>query len=410
MCSYSKVKEACMFMNLKDKLFHLVEDQEQEMIQIRRHLHQHPELSFQESNTAEYIKNFYHNKDVSLTQPISDAHAIVVEIKGDKPGKTIALRADFDALPISEETEVPFKSQNEGVMHACGHDAHTAYLLGVANALIEVKEDLSGTVKIIHQHAEELPPGGAQQILASGALADVDEIYGIHIVPAVEPDTIAYNKNNAFAGSSTFTLTIKGLGGHAASPHKTHDALIAGTQFVNAIQTIVSRRIDPLDTGVITIGAFDAPGTANVIQDTVTIKGTARYLNDDLEQFMYQEIEKIAQSVALGFDVTYDLDYQFGYPVLYNHPTQTDNAAKVLTQSKGDYFQHLIEIPQVTGSEDFAYYLQQIPGTFYFIGSKPYNVDTPYMNHHPKFEVNEDCLLVAAKSLIDITLDRLQNA
>ncbi len=399
-----------MFMNLKDKLFQILEDQEQEMIQIRRYLHQYPELSFQESNTAEYIKSFYQNKDVSLTQPVSDAHAIIVEIKGGQPGKTIGLRADFDALPISEETEVPFKSQNEGVMHACGHDAHTAYLLGVANALIEVKEELSGTIKIIHQHAEELPPGGAQQILATGALTDVDEIYGIHIVPAVEPDTIAYNKNNAFAGSSTFTLTIKGLGGHADSPHKTHDALIAGTQFVNAIQTIVSRRIDPLDTGVITIGAFDAPGTANVIQVTVTIKGTARYLNDDLEQFMYQEIEKIAQSVALGFDVTYDLDYQFGYPVLYNHPTQTDNAAKVLTQSKGDYFQHLIEIPQVTGSEDFAYYLQQIPGTFYFIGSKPYTVDTPYMNHHPKFDVNEDCLLVAAKSLIDITLDRLQNA
>lgn len=165
-----------MFMNLKDKLFQILEDQEQEMIQIRRYLHQYPELSFQESNTAEYIKSFYQNKDVSLTQPVSDAHAIIVEIKGGQPGKTIGLRADFDALPISEETEVPFKSQNEGVMHACGHDAHTAYLLGVANALIEVKEELSGTIKIIHQHAEELPPGGAQQILATGALTDVDEI------------------------------------------------------------------------------------------------------------------------------------------------------------------------------------------------------------------------------------------
>lgn len=160
--------------------------------------------------------------------------------------------------------------------------------------------------------------------------------------------------------------------------------------------------------GVVTIGAFEAPGASNVIQDSVTIKGTARYLDAELEQFMYQEIDKIAQSVALGFDVTYDLDYTFGYPVLYNHPTETDNVARVLSESKGDYFQHLMEIPPVTGSEDFAYYLQKIPGTFYIVGSKPYDVEDPYMNHHPKFDVNEDCLLVAAKSLTDIALDRLQ--
>jgi amidohydrolase len=397
-----------MFMSLKEQLFQILETKEQEMIEHRRHLHRHPELSFEEENTAKYIKSFYEGKDVTLTQPVQDAHAIIVEIDSGKPGKTIGLRADFDALPINEETDVPFKSENEGVMHACGHDAHTAYLLGVADALIEVKDQLTGKIKIIHQHAEEQPPGGAQQIIESGALDDLDEVYGIHIVPAVTPDTILYNKNNAFSGSSTFTLKINGLGGHASSPHKTHDAIVAGTNFVNSIQTIVSRRIDPLQMGVVTIGAFEAPGASNVIQDSVTIKGTARYLDAELEQFMYQEIDKIAQSVALGFDVTYDLDYTFGYPVLYNHPTETDNVARVLSESKGDYFQHLMEIPPVTGSEDFAYYLQKIPGTFYIVGSKPYDVEDPYMNHHPKFDVNEDCLLVAAKSLTDIALDRLQ--
>ncbi|MCJ0921798.1 M20 metallopeptidase family protein [Mammaliicoccus sciuri] len=394
--------------NLKEKLFNLIEKKESDMIDIRRHLHQHPELSFEEAQTAEYIKSFYEGKDVKVTQPLEKEHAIIVEIKGGQEGRTIGLRADFDALPITEETDVPFKSQNEGVMHACGHDAHTAYLMGLADALIEIKEELPGTVKIIHQHAEEKPPGGAKALVESGALDDLDEVYGIHIVPVAGPEFIGYNKGPSFSGSSTFKLTINGLGGHAASPHKTHDALIAGTNFVNAIQTIVSRRIDPLDMGVVTIGAFEAPGGYNVIQDKVTIKGTARYLNPELEETMYQEIKKIADSVAVGFDIEYDLDYQFGYPVLYNHPEQTDKVAEILSNSKGDYFQQLVEIPQVTGSEDFAYYLQKIPGSFYIVGSKPEGVTEPYMNHHPKFDVNEDCLQVAAKSLGEITLNRLE--
>ncbi|MFI3545027.1 amidohydrolase [Mammaliicoccus sciuri] len=394
--------------NLKEKLFNLIEKKESAMIDIRRHLHQHPELSFEETQTAEYIKSFYEGKDVKVTQPLEKEHAIIVEIKGGQEGRTIGLRADFDALPITEETDVPFKSQNEGVMHACGHDAHTAYLMGLADALIEIKEELPGTVKIIHQHAEEKPPGSAKALVESGALDDLDEVYGIHIVPVAGPEFIGYNKGPSFSGSSTFKLTINGLGGHAASPHKTHDALVAGTNFVNAIQTIVSRRIDPLDMGVVTIGAFEAPGGYNVIQDKVTIKGTARYLNPELEETMYQEIKKIADSVAVGFDIEYDLDYQFGYPVLYNHPEQTDKVAEILSNSKGDYFQQLVEIPQVTGSEDFAYYLQKIPGSFYIVGSKPEGVTEPYMNHHPKFDVNEDCLQVAAKSLGEITLNRLE--
>ena len=394
--------------NLKEKFFNLIEKKESDMIDIRRHLHQHPELSFEEAQTAEYIKSFYEGKDVKVTQPLEKEHAIIVEIKGGQEGRTIGLRADFDALPITEETDVPFKSQNEGVMHACGHDAHTAYLMGLADALIEIKEELPGTVKIIHQHAEEKPPGGAKALVESGALDDLDEVYGIHIVPVAGPEFIGYNKGPSFSGSSTFKLTINGLGGHAASPHKTHDALVAGTNFVNAIQTIVSRRIDPLDMGVVTIGAFEAPGGYNVIQDKVTIKGTARYLTPELEETMYQEIKKIADSVAVGFDIEYDLDYQFGYPVLYNHPEQTDKVAEILSNSKGDYFQQLVEIPQVTGSEDFAYYLQKIPGSFYIVGSKPEGVTEPYMNHHPKFEVNEDCLQVAAKSLGEITLNRLE--
>nr|WP_263314059.1 amidohydrolase [Mammaliicoccus sp. Marseille-Q6498] len=394
--------------NLKEKLFNLIEQKEDQMIEIRRHLHQHPELSFEETQTADYIQSFYKDKDVKVSKPLDGEHAIIVEITGGKKGRTIGLRADFDALPIIEETDVPFKSENEGVMHACGHDVHTAYLMGLADSLIELKEELPGTIKIIHQHAEEKPPGGAKSIVESGVLDDLDEVYGIHIVPVAGPEFIGYNKGPSFSGSSTFKLTINGLGGHAASPHKTHDALVAGTNFVNAIQTVVSRRIDPLDMGVVTIGAFEAPGGYNIIQDSVTIKGTARYLNPELEETMYQEIKKIADSVAIGFDVECDLDYNYGYPVLYNHPEQTEKVAEILSESKGDYFEQLVEIPQVTGSEDFAYYLQKFPGSFYIVGSKPEGMTEPYMNHHPKFDVNEKCMVVSAKSLGEITLNRLE--
>lgn len=176
-----------MFMNVKESLFEKLEAKKEEMVQHRRYLHQHPELSFQETETAAYIQDFYKNKDVTITQPVEGSNAIIVEITGQYLGKTIGLRADFDALPIEEEADVPFKSLNQGVMHACGHDAHTAYLLGLADALIDIKDQLSGTIKIIHQHAEEMPPGGAQQIMASGALNDVDEIYGIHVVPVAGP-------------------------------------------------------------------------------------------------------------------------------------------------------------------------------------------------------------------------------
>ena len=224
-----------MFMNLKDKLFHLVEDQEQEMIQIRRHLHQHPELSFQESNTAEYIKNFYHNKDVSLTQPISDAHAIVVEIKGDKPGKTIALRADFDALPISEETEVPFKSQNEGVMHACGHDGHTAILLGVAEIVNEHRHLLKGNVVFIFQYGEEIMPGGSQEMIDDGCLQDVDKIYGTHLWSGYPSGTIYSRPGAIMASPDEFSITIKGSGGHGAKPHETIDPIVIMAESVRVI-------------------------------------------------------------------------------------------------------------------------------------------------------------------------------
>lgn len=221
---------------MRQKLMDMLESRQEEIIQIRRHLHKHPELSFQEKQTSQYILDFYQGKDVEIESNVGNGYGIVVTIRGGKPGKTIALRADFDALPITEETDLPFKSQNEGVMHACGHDGHTAYLLVLADCFIELKRDLPGTIKIIHQHAEEVPPGGAKSILESGALDDVAHIFGIHLLPTDPVGVVGYRKGYAMAGRSYMKVGIQGVGGHGSSPHKANDAIVAGAFFVTAAQ------------------------------------------------------------------------------------------------------------------------------------------------------------------------------
>src|SRR5690625_2897832 len=242
------------------KLIAMLEERKSEMIEIRRHLHQHPELSFQEKNTARYIENFYQGKDVGIETNVGNGYGIVVTIKGGQAGKTVALRADFDALPIQEEADVPFKSQNDGVMHACGHDDHTAYLLVLADCLIELKDEIKGTIKIIHQHAEEVPPGGAKSIVDSGKVDDLDAVFGIHVLPMAPAGTVGYHSGYAFNGRTYFKLTIQGKGGHGSSPHKANDAIVAGSYFVTAVQTVASRRVNPISSGVVTVGSFDGKG------------------------------------------------------------------------------------------------------------------------------------------------------
>ncbi|MBO1198700.1 amidohydrolase [Staphylococcus simiae] len=392
--------------NLRETVFKKIEDKQQRIIELRRHLHSHPELSFEEENTSQFIKDFYKDKDVKMHTDLNGQHGLVVEINGGQPGNTIALRADFDALPIKEDTGLEFASQHEGVMHACGHDAHTAYLLGVAEALIEVKEDLPGTVKIIHQHAEEVPPGGAQDILASGVLDDVDEVYGIHFFPNLDVGTIFVHQGEAFAGRSNFDMHIQGKGGHAAMPQNTNDALVAGAYFVTEAQTVVSRRIDPLESAVVSISAFEAPGGYNVIQDNVTLRGTVRYMNEDLKETLYNEINNIAQGLETTFNVKVNLDYKYDYPVLYNNDKQTDAVQQILEQAQGSYVTDVVDLGPITGSEDFAYYLTDKPGTFIVVGAKPVDHEV-YPLHHPKMVLNEDGFQVAAKAIADIALNRL---
>lgn len=383
----------------------MLQERKDEITQIRRHLHEHPELSFHEAETAKFIQDFYKGKDVEVATEVGNGHAVVVTIKGGKPGKTIALRADFDALPIEEQTDLPFKSKNPGVMHACGHDGHTAYLLVLADCLIQLKENIPGTIKIVHQHAEETPPGGAKSVVESGVLDDVDQIFGIHVFPFGESGQVYYHSGFAMAGRTYFKLKIQGVGGHGSSPHMANDAIVAGAYFVTAIQTVVSRRLNPFDTGVITIGSFDGKGSFNVIKDAVELEGDVRYMNTENRDKMDAEIHRIVAGIEAMFGVTVELTYTNDYPPLYNDPAVTEQVVASLQKGLGEYLTGISEYDMLSGSEDFAYYLQKIPGVFFYIGAKPKNTSNAYFNHHPKFDIDEDALLVAAKSVADVVLD-----
>ncbi|MHC5408394.1 amidohydrolase [Listeria seeligeri] len=390
---------------MRTQLMKMLENRKDEIIQIRRHLHENPELSFHEAETAKYIQSFYKGKDVEIATEVGNGHAIVVTIKGGKPGKTIALRADFDALPVTEETELPFKSQNEGVMHACGHDGHTAYLLVLADCLISLKEDIPGTIKIVHQHAEETPPGGAKSVVESGILDDVDQIFGIHVFPFGESGEVYYHSGYSMAGRTYFKLKIQGVGGHGSSPHMANDAIVASAYFVTTVQTIISRRLNPFDTGVVTIGSFDGKGSFNVIKDAVELEGDVRYMTTENRDKIDAEIHRIVAGIEAMFGVTTELTYTNDYPPLYNDPKVTEQAVASLQKGIGEYLTAVSEYDMLSGSEDFAYYLQKIPGVFFYIGAKPKNTEQAYFNHHPKFDIDEDALLVAAKSVAEVVLN-----
>ena len=313
-----------------------------------------------------------------------------------KPGKTVALRADFDALPIQDEKDVPYKSTVPGVMHACGHDGHTATLLVLAKALNELKDELEGTYVFIHQHAEEIAPGGAKPMIENGCLEGVEAIFGTHLWATVPTGTIQYRVGPFMAAADYFEIEVQGQGGHGAQPHKTNDALVAASQLVIALQQIVSRRVNPLHPAVVTVGSFTAGHAFNIIADRAKIVGTIRTFDEEARKLISEEIESITKGITLANHCSYEYQYKPGYPPVVNHEAETKflvEKAKMV-----DEVEHLEEIaPDMTG-EDFAYYLQHVKGTFFFTGAKP-KAEVTYVHHHPKFDIDETAMLIAAKTL-----------
>ncbi|WP_449539315.1 M20 family metallopeptidase [Ferdinandcohnia sp. Marseille-Q9671] len=385
-------------------LFDALDTKYTEMVEIRRYLHQHPEVSFREYKTAEYIANFYKSLGIEVRTNVG-GNGIVAKIQGGKPGQTVAIRADFDALPIQDEKDVPYKSTVPGVMHACGHDGHTATLLVLAKALNEMKEQLTGTVVLIHQHAEEFAPGGAIAMIEDGCLEGVDVIFGTHLWATVPTGTIEYRVGPIMAAADRFEIKIQGSGGHGAHPHTTKDAIVIGSQLVMNLQQIVSRRVDPIESAVVSLGSFVAENPFNVIANTAKLEGTVRTFSEDVRTQIEEEIERIVKGTCIATDSSYSYSFHRGYPAVVNHKNETDILIEAAKQIPS-VLQVKETAPQM-GGEDFAYYLQHVPGTFFFTGAMQLNKEDAYPHHHPKFDIDEKAMLVAAKTLGSATLKYL---
>lgn len=382
------------------KWYEEIEAMYDQMVEWRRHLHENPELSFQEVNTSKMIGDILEGYGIEVRRGVG-GNGVVGKIYGSKPGKTIALRADFDALPIQDEKEVSFKSKVPGVMHACGHDGHTATLLAVAKVLQEHKEELAGNVVLLHQHAEELPPGGAIAMIEDGCLDGVDVVYGAHLASGSPLGDILYGVGPTSASSDGFTLKIQGKGGHGASPHQTTDAVAVGVQIANQLKHIVSRRVNPQNPAVLSIGSFHAGNAGNVIADSAELTGTVRTFDEDVRELIEQEMEQLIKGVCNAFHATYEFEYSRGYPSTINTEEETKILEQCVQSALPDNELVYITKPGM-GGEDFAYYLQNRPGSFFSVGARNEEIDAVYPHHHPKFTFDEQAMLHTAKVFLSI--------
>ncbi|MFI2130256.1 amidohydrolase [Lysinibacillus fusiformis] len=388
-----------------EKLFTLIDENYEEMVGIRRHLHEYPELSFEEVETPAYIAAYHKELGHEVREGVG-GRGVVAVLRGARPGKTVALRADFDALAIQEENDLPYKSKVAGKMHACGHDGHTATLLGLAKAINKMKSEITGNIIFIHQHAEEVAPGGAKPMIEDGCLDGVDVIFGTHLWAPTPIGEILVKDGAIMAAADKVEIAIQGKGGHGAEPHHSIDAVTLASQFVISAQQLISRRIDPLKSAVLTIGHFEAINPFNVIADRVKLAGTIRTFEEDVRTQMEQELEAVLNATCLAFGASYEYRYTRGYPPVYNHQKETEFVAQLASTVPG--VEQVKTCPPFMVGEDFAYYLEKVPGTFFFTGAKSPEWETAYPHHHARFNFDERAMLIAAKTLGKATLEYLK--
>lgn len=367
-----------------------------DLIAIRRHLHQHPELSFQEFETMAFVCKELDKMGIPYEKGIAGT-GVVGLIKGQHPDKNcIAIRGDMDALPIHEQNDVSYKSSNEGVMHACGHDVHTTCLLGAAKILNEIKDQFEGTIKLIFQPGEELSPGGANLMIQAGVLENPkpSAILGLHVYPELPAGIVAFRPGQYMASADEIHITVKGKGGHAALPHKTIDPIVIASHMVIGMQQIVSRKSDPQLPTVLSFGSIRGGNTTNVIPESVILEGTLRTFDETWRQEALRLIKNIATHTAAAFDAEAIIDLPLGYPSLFNNPEVTERS-KALAE---DYLgaENVQDLALRMTAEDFSFYTHHAKGCFFRLGTNTNNKENTTPVHTPNFNVDESAIEVGA--------------
>jgi len=382
---------------------------EKTLVSDRRHLHQNPELSFEEVQTSAFVQERLRDLNIPFTSGIG-GYGVVANLQGHRPGPVVALRADMDALPIQEANEVPYASKVPGVMHACGHDVHTASLLGVAALLRSRTHEFSGTVRFLFQPAEEKLPGGASLMIRDGALANPtpQAIYGQHVMPLLPAGTVGFRSGRYMASADEIRLTIRGKGGHAAMPHLNTDAVLIASHIVVALQQVVSRRANPTLPSVLSFGHIIGEGAYNVLPNDVRLRGTFRTMDEPWRDQAHALIREIASGTASAMGAVCDVEIDRGYPMLFNHPETTALARSTAEAYLGP--QQVVDLDLWMAAEDFAFYAQQIPATFYRLGTRNEAKGWVSSVHTSTFDVDESALPLGAGLMAAIALEQLAAA
>jgi len=375
-------------------------DLTKDLVHWRRDFHRHPEIAFEEKRTGGKIARYLEEIGIPVTRPAATGVRGVLE--GLPGGKTVALRADMDALPLTEEGERDYISRNPGAAHACGHDGHMAVLMGAAELLRRRRAEFKGTVVFLFQPSEERSPGGAVRMVKEGVLEGVDAVFGLHFWQPMATGKVGIVKGPMMAQTDDFRITIRGRGGHGAMPHQAVDTILAAAQTIVNMQSVISRSVDPLKPAVLSFGTINGGTVYNIIPAEVSLSGTVRTLEPEVKELIETRLRAVAAETAQTFGAEVSVDYIPGFPPVVNHPRMVDLVLEVVRNTLGE--DRIQEIDPVMGGEDFAYYLEQIPGAFLFFGM---GTGCPYPHHHPRFDMDEAALPEAAELMTRIALEYL---
>ncbi|PGZ93377.1 amidohydrolase [Bacillus sp. AFS029533] len=376
----------------------------EKLVKWRRHLHKYPELSFQEEKTSQFVFDTLQSfGNLELSRPTK--YSVMARLVGGKPGKTLAIRADMDALPIVEENRFKFASTVPGVMHACGHDGHTAILLGAAEILAKHKNEISGEIRFLFQHAEEQYPGGAEEMVQAGVMNGVDYVIGLHLMSGLEVGKIGIVYGPMMAAPDAFHITIKGKGGHAAHPEDTVDSIAIGAQIITNLQHIVSRKTNAFAQRVLSVTQFHAGTADNIIPEIADIVGTVRCFDEQLRYDAEVRIEQIVKGICEAHGASYSCHYRYGYRPVINHDAVTKVVEQTAIEEYGN--ESISYIKPSMGGEDFSAFLQKTDGCFFKIGSGSVDSESTLPHHHPRFTIDEESLVIGVNMFLNAACNLL---